>query len=355
MFGCGSATRALDCLTAQPDATGTFGAPGVDQTLRQLHQQRLSSRYWVRSSADGRYVGYGMYTSAKIVDLTKPENAPAITVAADYDPYFLPSNDGFAFAGSESDGGVYVCRQSLLADVASQDAPSINLTESKCTKIGNDVYQSIGTALDGSRYFATWGAHENDDGGNSVTSPLPANFSSDATTTFTPMINDGIAYRAQHRIDVRLPGEGDMILSPSSLLATTRFGDGRKARGYRIRFVEANQSASGALAITTPLAAEVCMPGQKASLSFDERFLVTHQYVDRSEPDQADLPNGSSNIMLADLATGKQVRITRSKAGVYALYPHFRADGWLYFAVRDMNRKVEYLVGSDVVLRMATP
>lgn len=57
--------------------------------------------------------------------------------------------------------------------------------------------------------------------------------------------------------------------------------------------------------------------------------------------------------MIADLVTGKQLRVTRSRAGVFALYPHFRADGWLYFVVRDMNTRQEYVVASDVAIRMA--
>ncbi len=55
--------------------------------------------------------------------------------------------------------------------------------------------------------------------------------------------------------------------------------------------------------------------------------------------------------MIADLKTGTSVRITKMKAGQYALYPHFRADGWLYFLVRDMNAQKEYFVASDIALR----
>jgi hypothetical protein len=108
--------------------------------------------------------------------------------------------------------------------------------------------------------------------------------------------------------------------------------------------------------IDTPLAAEICVPGTKPNFSFDERFLVTHQYVDRTEPDQAQLPEGSSNIVLADLATGKIVRLTTVQSGQFALYPHFRADGWIYFIVRDMNADHEFAVASDAALRLlATP
>jgi hypothetical protein len=351
MFGCGPNATASACLTDKPDATTAFGNTDLPQTLRQLHKQTLQSHYWVRSSADGRYVGYGMDDSAAIVDLTKPEGSTPISVEADYDPYFLPSNDGFAFAGSHGGGGgITLCRQSLLADVASSASPSISLDESKCSSVGQSVYMSIGTSLDGSRYFMTFGSHENDDGGNEQTTPLPAAFRATSQTIFTPMVNNGLAYQPQAQVTVTTPFEGDMMLSPSSQVAATLFGDGTKQLGYRIRFINAQQSASN-LAIQTPLAAEVCMRGQKPNFSFDERFVTSHQYVDHNDPAEAQLPEGSSNIVVADLATGKQFRVTTMKAGQYALYPHFRADGWLYFAVRDMNDKVEYLVATDIALR----
>jgi len=216
---------------------------------------------------------------------------------------------------------------------------------------------SICTALNGLCYFNTSGAHENDDGGNDITSQLAADFGPTAATVFTPMVNNGQSYKAQASVTVKLPNEGDMMLAPSGQVAATRFGDASHSFGYKIRLVKPTTSASGALSVDTPLAATVCMPGQKAGFSFDERFMVTHQYVDRSQPDQAQLPSGSSNIMLADLVTGKIVRITTSKAGQYALYPHFRADGWLYFIVRDMNAQKEYVIASDAAIRAeaATP
>ena len=352
MFGCASGAPTTACLSDKPDATSTFGNTDVPQMLRTLHKQKLKSHYWVRSSADGRYVGYGMDDSASIVDLTKPDTAPEISVEADYDPYFLPSNDGFAFAGSHSNGGITLCRQSLLSDVGSAAAPAISLDESKCSAVGENVYMSIGTALDQSRYFMTFGLHENDDGGNDVTSPLPAAFGVGSTTIFTPMVNDGLSYKPQPQVTVSTPFEGDMMLSPSSEVAATVFGDGRTQLGYRLRFVKPQTNPAGAVAsIDLPLAAEVCMRGQKPNISFDERFLVSHQYVDNTAPGEAGLPLSSSNIVMTDLLTGNQFRVTTMKAGQFALYPHFRADGWLYFAVRDMNAKVEYLVATDIAVR----
>jgi len=354
MFGCGAAS-ALGCLTALPEITTQLSATGVVQKIRKLRQLPSVSHYWVRSSADGRWVGFGYNNSARVIDLSKPTTATPIAIAADYDPVFLPGNDGFAFAGAHADGNIHMCRQSLLADAAALATPSVSLLEPKCTTLGNDVYQSIGAALDGTSYFVTVGAHENDDGGNEIVAPLPADFSSNATTRFIPMVNDGAAYRAQPSVSVAMPGEGDVVLSPSSKLLIARYRGGAKQGGYRVRAVVSSQEANGATTVQTPLRAQICLKGAKASFSFDERFVATHQYVDRTEPDQATLPQGSSNIVVADLATGAKVRLTKMGAGQYALYPHFRADGWLYFLVRDMNTHVEYIAASDATLRMLTP
>jgi hypothetical protein len=355
MFGCGADGSGITCLTTLPDVTRDIGASNVAQTVRKLRQMTASSRYWVRSSADGRYVGFGYFPGAKVIDLSKPETAPPITIAADYDPYFLPSNDGFAFAGANADGKIHVCRQSLLADASASAMPSVSLLEPKCTTLGGEVYQSIGTALDGNRYFVTFGDHENDDGGNHQTVPLPAAFGPSAKTTFQPMVNDGVAYRANASIDVTMPGEGDVMLSPSTKMLVARFSGGAKQGGYRIHAVDAQTNGSGVLTVQLPLRAQVCMKGAKASFSFDERFIATHQYVDKTEPDQASLPEGSSNIVAADLSTGKKVRLTNMAAGQFALYPHFRADGWMYFLVRDMNLHVEYIAATDAAIRMGTP
>ena len=62
-------------------------------------------------------------------------------------------------------------------------------------------------------------------------------------------------------------------------------------------------------------------------------------------------------LFLVDLLTGKSTRITSVKPGQYALYPHFRADNWIYFVVRTTEGKAapdggnhEYFVASDAAL-----
>ena len=62
------------------------------------------------------------------------------------------------------------------------------------------------------------------------------------------------------------------------------------------------------------------------------------------------LAKGTSNSVLIDLTTGQHRRVTNMHAGQYALYPHFRSDGWIYFLVRDKVSNKEYAVASDAAL-----
>jgi hypothetical protein len=341
----GWAARHADLGTPMQSLTtfstlSSIGAPGVAQTIKKLRDITFDTHYWVRSSADGRWVGLGLETSSRVLDLSKPSTASPIVVAADYDPWFLPSNDGFSFAGAHADNAIHVCRQSLLGDVSAQQSPAISLTEAKCSTIATQVYQSIGTALDSVRYFVSFGAHENDDGGNDVLRPLPAAFGANASTTFVPMVNDGTAYRAESPTTLALPGEGDLMLSPSTLAAATRTKD-----GYRLRLVKATRVGTSTT-VAAPLAGTVCLRnGAKAAFSFDERFLATHVYNDVGAL--------GANIAVVDLTTGKKVVVTKMPAGQFALYPHFRADGWLYFLVRDRNTGSEHLAATDVAVQMA--
>jgi hypothetical protein len=329
----------MQSLTAFTDFP-TIGATGVSQTIKKLRDLSFATHYWVRSSADGRWVGVGRDTSSRVLDLSKPEAAKPIEVAADYDPWFLPSNDAFSFAGVHTDQKIHVCQQSLLTDVSTQPSPSISLTEAKCAAIADDVYESIGSALDSVRYFVAFGTHENDDGANDVTRPQPAAFGASATATFVPMVNDGTAYKAEPSVDITMPNEGDIMLSPSTLAAVTR-----TKSGYRIHMVNATRNGA-TTTVTAPLAGSICLSGGgKASFSFDERFIAVHQYA-------ATGPVGS-NIVIADLKTGNKAVVTNMPASQFALYPHFRADGWLYFLVRDKSTGKEYFAATDAAIQMA--
>ena len=58
---------------------------------------------------------------------------------------------------------------------------------------------------------------------------------------------------------------------------------------------------------------------------------------------------GASNLYLVDLLTGAVQRITGVAPGQYALFPHFRSDGWIYFVVRTLEGD-EYFAASDAAL-----
>jgi len=62
------------------------------------------------------------------------------------------------------------------------------------------------------------------------------------------------------------------------------------------------------------------------------------------------LQRGAANIYVMELATGAITRLTKMHAGQYALFPHFRSDGWIYADVRDINAGHEYIVASDGAL-----
>jgi hypothetical protein len=57
--------------------------------------------------------------------------------------------------------------------------------------------------------------------------------------------------------------------------------------------------------------------------------------------------------VVVDLLTHATTVVTRMNPGQYALYPHFRSDGWMYFLVRDSNTGVEHVVASDAAILAA--
>ena len=356
MWGCGAETDAKNCLKDLPPvADQTWNPAGVDQTMRVLRDLPKTS-YWVRSSADGRFVGYGQFTSAAVIDLTKAAGTPPIQVDARYDPSFFPNNDGVSFAGtdlsSNTPGPIKVCKQSALIAAAGMATPLLTLKEAGCTSIIDSVYQSVGASLDGQAFWMSNGSHVNDDGGNQITSPLDG-FEDDSVTQLTPMVNDGTSYKPQKEVDLPTPLEGDQIFSPSSQILVTRFGATDGHQGYTLRKINTTVAADGTVGMTANVVGTICGAGAKATMSFDERFVVTHRYATPTAATRADgKPVSHSDIIMTDLVTGETFPITHMGDNQYALYPHFRADGWMYFLVRDFNGAgKETLVATDVALK----
>jgi hypothetical protein len=238
------------------------------------------------------------------------------------------------------------------------------MTETGCSRLSSiGLYEHVGRALGGGDFFGIDSQFVSDDGGKEPTLSDPdASFTSNGYTDFTPAIFDGTKYVAKSRVRVAQPFEGDAVLSPSAKLEITRVsGPGERQLGFVLRKVNATP-AGASYAITTPEIARYCISGGKPAFSYDERWLAFHHYVTDadavelgftgpSDPGFADYKTkGAANLYLMDLRTGTPVRITNLQPGQYALFPHFRSDGWIYAQVRDANAAHEYTIATDAAL-----
>jgi hypothetical protein len=170
------------------------------------------------------------------------------------------------------------------------------------------------------------------------------------------MIYDGSRYVPRATISVATPYEGDTVISPSSKLLISR-----TESGFALRQLLATPVGDG-YAVTVPAVGRYCVRGGKPGFSYDERYIVYHHYVEAADwqalgyasatdPGFLELRNlGAANLFLLDLTTGVERRITTMNPGQYALFPHFRSDGWIYAIVRDNNRSREVIMASDAAL-----
>ncbi|HEY4175958.1 MAG TPA: hypothetical protein VGM90_03970 [Kofleriaceae bacterium] len=359
MHGCGSATDPRDCLTSYPLAVDQPFGVGWDVAgrgrIRVLRDEIYVTSFWTRSSADGRFVAHGVASvpGSYVIDLQRDATIP---IAADYDPAFFPDNSGFVFQG----GPANTCALSVLT----ANPSAISMTEPGCraiTQIG--LYQHAGAMLAGGDHITLDALFVSDDGGKlpTLSDPL-ASFTSAAYSAFTPLVFDGSTFVPRAKVSVVTPFEGDTTMSPSTQLTIARLaGPGDVQLGYVLREIMATPDGS-TYAITAPEIARYCMTGGKPEFSYDERWVAFHRYVTASDAvelgfqgpgDPAFAPYlsaGAANIYVMDLSTGVAQRVTTMHPGQYALFPHFRADGWIYAQVRDANAGHEYTIASDATL-----
>lgn len=369
MLGCTGATTPRGCLTAYPAAGASAYSTGWDtpapgQAIRILRENNYASSYWSRSSADGRYFSHGGASQASqtyrstVIDLMFDTEHPA---AALYDPGFFADNSGFVLQG----GTAKFCEQSLLDGLA--PGAVINFTEPQClTNTAVGLYQHLGAVNNGD-YWTVDGQFTNDNGGHTTTLSDPSStFSSTATIDLTPMVHTGSQFMPKPRVRVNVPREGDVIISPSARLLVSRVSAGGGQSLYLMRKIVATPSGS-TYSVQVPEIARYCVRGAKPAISYDERWMTYHHYVEANDwqmlgyasaTDPAFVAlraSGAANIFLMDMATGTIHRITAMHPGQYALYPHFRSDGWLYFLVRDDAAGREYVVASDAALMYEAP
>jgi hypothetical protein len=335
MYDCGAQTDPKLCLADLPLASAqTYGSTwdvAGEGHLRILKEiTTYQSSYWTRSSPDGRFIGHGGGAGSQgtIWDL---QRGVAVGVPAPYDPGFFPDNSGWMFQG----GGPNTCTMSVLTSLTGVQN-TVTMTEAGCSTLSDvGLYQHVGRALGGGDYFAINGLFESDNGFGAT----PASFGSSSAANFTPIILTGASYMEQPSISITQPFEGDDVLSQSMRLEITRVtGPNDVQLGYVLHKVNAIFGGS-TYTITTPEIARYCLTGGKPAFSYDERWIVFHQYT-----------ANNSDLYLMDLRTGTPIKITNMKAGQYALFPHFRSDGWIYADVRDTNTNLEYLIASDASL-----
>jgi hypothetical protein len=374
MHGCAGKDDPKDCLTDYPAASATtFGASWQTiqgATLRVLRDNDYPSAYWTRSSADGRFVGHGRDegpTGAAVIDLAA-DGGKVISVQASYDPGFFPDNSGFMFQPT-SNGGARVCLHSVLTAATT----SITLREQGCglaESVG--LYQHVGRALGGGDYWTVDGQFESDDAGKSLgprdNADPTVGAGRAADVRLTALLNTGTGFVERATRDgIPVPFEADAVMSPSAKLLVTRFGDNEAQQlGFVLRRVDVSGPPDDFTA-ALPEIARYCYRGGKPAFSLDERWLVVHHYLTNSNADAIDLgftgtsdpgfaeyaSKGGANVYLIDLVSGTRTRITRVGPGQFALFPHFRSDGWIYFMVRDPDARTghhEYVVASDAAL-----
>lgn len=361
MFGCPpGATSPTECLATETRAADTtYGAdwdvvPGT--TLRVLFTTDYSSAYWTRSSADGRFVAHGAAVSGtqrgRFIDLLSDRAIPS---SGSYDPSFFPDNSGFVFHGSRA----YVCEQSVLTAMPA----SITFMEPQCSSNRSvGLYEHVAASLMGGDYWAVHGSFVSDDGGHDPTLDDPmTDFGSDSRTRFTRLANSGSGFMVTGSSAVLTPFEGDAVLAPSAELIINRIsGPGGRQLGYVLRRI-AFDASGGTITVEAPEIARYCFNGGKPAFSFDERWMVIHHYVTAADATELGftgssdpafapyLSQGAANAYLVNLATGARTRLTNMQPGQYALFPHFRSDGWIYFTVRTAGTRAEHIVASDAL------
>ena len=363
MHGCAGARRPQDCLATVPlaDATdiGANRSAIPVAHLRVLYTGSTRSGYWTRSSADGRFVGRGVH----LRDLAR--GADVAAAGAMYNPAFYPDNSGFMYQP-----GGRNCPMSALT-TATPTSVAISGAGSPCSGSSAGLYQHLAASLDGADYWASSaGTAAWDDGGHTPTlteTPRNERWTATAQTSITLMANTGAGFSNVGSRSVVTPLQGDAVISPSSRLLMTRFIDDVGAyQGYILNRLEATHTGSAITASAREIG-RYCVQGAKPAFSFDERFITYHHYIGggahveedarelgfsgAADPAFADyLSRGAANIYIMDLRTGRPVRVTNMGPGQYALYPHFRSDGWLYFLVRTLGTTAEHVIASDAAL-----
>lgn len=334
MHGCED-NPTLECFSSEEYEENSEWA-GPNTRLVEIHELGFNTSFWMRASADGRFVANGGGAvdgfGATLTDLRRDRD---IGVEGSYDPGFFPNNDGFIMQG----GGAGLCGRSVLTnDELTEDG--IDFTEPGCTTAsGINLYQHVAVDTSGGDYFVINSEFTSDSGGSSSDPSAP--FNEGSTMKFTPLVYDGSNWTQKDSTVVDSPYEGDSVLSPSGQMVISRFaGPEGESLGYMLRRVQATPNGDSYDISIDPPVQFLCTPGAKPNISYDEKYMVTHHYEE-----------GTSNIYLTELRSGETYPVTDMPEETEALFPHFRSDGWIYILVD--GPEGERVVASDIAVRLS--
>jgi hypothetical protein len=330
-------------------------APELPGHMRILYQYDEATQYWIRSSADGRFVGNGGEPSA-IVDLQDKllgRLARKIMVEALYDPAFLPDNSGFMFQGGVH--GSRICEQSILdyADLVTIDFMQLGCSTSDL-QIG--LYQAIGSSLETGDIRTLAGSYGSDDG-YSVFREMTPLFGNQASLDVETIrrVNDSDFEKVSTQ-KLQTPYHGNWMMSPANQIAVATLSASTegKARhgGYRLFLMSESFGSKDQLPDwNDPSTAMLCVGGDKPNISYNERMMAFYRYP--KHKGQVDALESSADIHVYDLLKGGEpVALTQMPKGFYAQFPHYRSDGWLYFTVHDAISGTRYVVATDASLHV---
>ena len=333
---------------------------------RVLRILDYKTSFWMRQSADGRFVGNGGgpridNTGSVIADLAAALDPAGVKtrdigVNASYDPDFFPANQGFMFQG-----GAKFCSLSLLKNPATK---TVRLDEPECSKLDSvGLYQTVGQVSGDNAISDIFAANSTNAADNPGLTASDKDLRLTAGPEASVKIHVGVArgndadegYQVKQHVTLPTPFKGDTMMSRTGQLLGSRVAGETGALGYSLDKLTFKPGGEG-YRFSLRQIGRICMPGNKANISFDERFLVTHHYLTREdfESDAAWEPyknKGAADIYMADFVTGKKWQVTRMNPGQFALFPHFRSDGWLYYLVRDAVTKKESIVAADSAIR----
>lgn len=363
--------RTSDGKDIFPSAADTEWArlwPQDGSTIRVLRELSSPNSFWLRSSADGRFAatGGGRNGGAQAIDLqaTLDGQSRDIGLQASFDPDFWPDNKAFMFQS-----GLKFCAQSVLEK---KETTLVSFSEPECSSLSGapGLYQTVGQVIgdnsisDRFILFSIWAG----DSGQYTASARdtgPRAGEDSAINIYTAVaqgndVEEGYQI-AGDAFKIATPYRGDTMMGRSGKLIGSRWAygadaEGKTAWGYAIEKLD-YKVVSGKYRFDMTTIGNVCLKGNKANFSYDERFLTTHHYNEPEDFGSADDPKylekGSADIFVIDFITGKKQKVTKMGPGQFALYPHFRSDGWLYFLVVDQNTQpAKYMVvASDWAVR----